>query len=129
MNPRQFLLIGGIVLILVGILGFVGVIGPTAEDSIFGDSWWFDNGENWAHTILGAVGVVAAFVFPAAAQRGLVILLGVVGIFFGVFNLFTEEFLGTNLENPADTLLHLVIGAWALFAAYYNRTVARPLTG
>jgi hypothetical protein len=129
MNPRQFLLIGGIVLILVGILGFVGVIGPEASDSIFEDAWWFDNGENWAHTILGAVAVVAAFVLPTTAQRGLVILVGIVGIFFAVYNLFSEEFLGTNLENPADTILHLVVGVWALLAAYYNRTVARPLAG
>lgn len=116
MNPRQFLLIGGAVLLLVGILGFVGVIGPSAEDSIFGDPWWFDEGENWAHTSLGVVGIIAGFVFPAGLQRGLVILLGLVGVFFGVYNLFTEEFLGTNLENPADTLLHFVVGAWALLA-------------
>jgi hypothetical protein len=31
--------------------------------------------------------------------------------------IFTEEFLGTNLENPADTLLHLMVGAWALLAS------------
>lgn len=117
-NPKQFLLIGGAVLVLVGILGFVGVIGPTADDSIFGDPWWFDNGENWAHTIIGAVGIVAAFAFPAGAQRGLVLLLGVVGVLVGVYSIFTEEFLGSNLENPADTLLHLAVGAWALLASW-----------
>ena len=116
MNPRKFLLIGGVVLLLVGILGFVGVIGPTANDSVFGDSWWFDTGENWAHTILGAVAIIAGLALPAGAQRGLVILVGLVGIFFGVYNLFSEKFLGTSLENPADTLLHLGIGAWALLA-------------
>jgi hypothetical protein len=36
MNPRQFLIVGGAVLVLVGVLGFVGVIGPTPSDSIFG---------------------------------------------------------------------------------------------
>jgi hypothetical protein len=120
-NPKQFLQIGGAVLLLVGILGFVGVIGPTADDSIFGETWWFDNGENWAHTLLGIAGLLASFVFPAAAQRGLVFLLGVVGIFFGIYNLFTEDFLGTNLEQHADTLLHFVVGGWALLAAGYNR--------
>lgn len=116
MNPRQFLLIGGVVLLLVGILGFVGVIGPTANDSIFGDTWWFDNGENWAHTILGAVAIIAGFALPAGARRGLVILVGLVGIFFGVYNLFSQTFLGTSLENPADTILHFAVGAWALLA-------------
>jgi hypothetical protein len=117
MNPRQFLIVGGAVLVLVGILGFVGVIGPTAEDSIFGDPWWFDNGENWAHTLIGVVGIIAAFVFPAAAQRGLVLVLGVVGVLVGVYSIFEQQFLGSNLENPADTLLHLAVGAWALLAS------------
>ena len=120
MNPRQFLLLGGVVLLLVGLLGFefIGLIGPTAEDSIFGDAWWFDNGENWAHTILGVVGIAAAFVLPAAAQRGLVLLLGVVGVLVGLYSIFEQQFLGSNLENPADTLLHLAVGAWARLASW-----------
>lgn len=126
-NPKQFLQIGGVILILVGILGFVGVIGPTAEDSIFGEDWWFDDGENWAHTVLGVVGLLASFVFPAAAQRGLVFLLGLTGLYFGIYSLFTEKFFGTNLENPLDTVLHLVIGAWALLAAAYNRAPTRAM--
>jgi hypothetical protein len=126
-NPKQFLQIGGVVLLLVGILGFVGVIGPTAEDSIFGEDWWFDNGENWAHTLIGVAGILASFVFPAAAQRGLVFILGIVGIFFGVYNLFDTKFLGTNLENPLDTILHFVVGAWALLAASYNRAPMRAM--
>jgi hypothetical protein len=120
-NPRQFLLIGGAVLVLVGILGFVGVIGPTAQDSIFGEPWWFDNGENWAHTILGVVAIIAGVALPSGAQRGLVILVGLVGIFFGVYNLFSTTFLGTNLENPADTLLHFAVGAWALLSSLGGR--------
>ncbi len=114
MTPRSFLLVGGVVLVLVGILGFIGVIGPTAENSIFGETWWFDNGENWAHTILGAVAIVAGVALPVAGQRPLVVVFGFVGIFFAVYNLFSERFLGTNLENPADTLLHAAVGLWAL---------------
>ena len=62
MNPKQFLLVGGGVLVLVGLLGFFGVIGPTAGQSIFGSTWWFDSGENWAHLVIGVVGLIAAFV-------------------------------------------------------------------
>ena len=125
MNPRQFLQIGGVVLILVGVLGFVGVIGPHAHDSVFGETWWFDNGENVAHTVLGVVGVAASFLLPARLQRPLVLLLGVVGIFFGIYNLFSEQFPGTNLESPADMLLHFAVGTWALLAATYGPRLER----
>lgn len=118
MNSKQFLLIGGIILLVVGILGFVGVIGPTADKSIFGDAWWFDKGENWAHTLLGIVALIAAYTFPANVQKPLVMLLGIIGILIGLYSLvISQVFLGTNLENPADSILHLVVGAWALWAS------------
>ena len=119
MNPKQFLILGGAVLVLVGILGMVGIIGPTPSASIFGSAWWFDTPENWAHLLLGIVGLIAAFVFPASLQKPLVILLGVVGLFFAFYSAFVNmSFLGANLENPADTVLHLAVGAWALFAGF-----------
>lgn len=119
MNPKQFLVVGGAVLVLVALLGFFGVIGPTADQSIFGKAWWFDAGENWAHLVLGVVGLIAAYTFPASAQRPLVMVLGVVGVLIGLYSLlFSTNFLGANLENPADSILHLVVGVWALWASW-----------
>lgn len=110
--------IGGVVLVLLGILGFVNVIGPTSEVSIFGSAWWFDNAENWAHLILGIVALLAAFALPGTAQKPLVMILGIVGVLVGLYSLFiSESFLGANLENPLDTILHLVVGVWALWAS------------
>lgn len=119
MNPKQFLQIGGAVLLVVGILGFIGVIGPTPERSIFGSFWWFDNPENLAHTVLGVTGLAAAFVLPANLQKSLVVLLGAIGVLVGLYSLLIgPALLGANLENPADTFLHLAVGAWALYAAF-----------
>ena len=117
LSPKGFLQVGGAVLVLVGVLGFFGVIGPTVEDSLFGSVWWFDTAENWAHLVLGVVGVAASFVLDAKMSRMLVMVLGVVGILVGVYNVFSPELLGANLESPADLLLHLVVGAWAIAAA------------
>ena len=104
---------------MLGILGFVGVIGPTSDSSLFGSAWWFDNGENWAHLVLGVVGLIAAYVLGANLQRPLVMLLGIIGVLVGLYSLvISSTFLGANLENPADTLLHLVVGAWALAASW-----------
>ena len=119
MNPKQFLLIGGAVLVLVGILGYVGVIGPTPEKSFFGAMWWFDNGENLAHTVLGIAGLAAAFIFPAMWQKWLVIILGVVGLAVAAYGWFVGTMIyGANLENPADNILHLAVGTWALISVY-----------
>ncbi len=119
MNSRQFLLIGGAALLLLAILGFVGITGPTAADSIFGAGWFFDNGENWAHLVLGVVALIAAYTLPANLQRPLVMVLGVVGVLVGLYSLVIgEAFLGSALQNPADTILHLAVGAWALWASW-----------
>lgn len=117
MDSKQFLQIGGVVLLLVGILGFAGVIGPTPDKSLFGSGWWFDNAENWAHLVLGIVGLLASFALGAPQQKMLVKVLGVVGVLIGLYSIFTPTFLGANLENPADTLLHLAVGGWALWAS------------
>ncbi|MBI2623653.1 MAG: hypothetical protein HYW65_03725 [Candidatus Liptonbacteria bacterium] len=118
MNPKQFLRIGGGVLVLVGILGFVNVLGPTPEASIFGAGWWFDNGENWAHLIIGIVALIAAYALSAEAQKPLVVVVGIVAVLVGLYSILVgESFLGANLENPADSILHLVVGIWALIAS------------
>lgn len=117
MHSKQFLTLGGIVLVLVAILGFVGPIGPSASNSIFGSFWWFDNGENWAHLVLGVVALIAAVALSPKLQKPLVQLVGVLALFFAVYNLFGTMFLGASLESPADLVLHLVIGVWALWSA------------
>lgn len=116
MNPKQFLIIGGVVLAVVGLLGFAGILGPGASDSIFGEDWWFDNAENWAHLVLGVVALIAAFALPANSQKPLVVVVGVLALFFAVWNVFDTDFYGANLESPADLVLHLVVGVWALYA-------------
>lgn len=117
-SPKGFLQIGGVILVVVGILGFIGIIGPAPDTSLFGDAWWFDNAENVAHTVLGVVALLAAFYLKdMEQQKWLVLAVGVVGLLVGLYGFMSPALLGANLENPADNLLHLVIGAWALWAA------------
>lgn len=130
MNPKQFLVWGGAILVVVGILGFVGVIGPTAAHSIFKSAWWFDNGENWAHLVIGVVGLIAAYTLPGSAQKSLVMVLGVIGILIGLYSIvISRSFLGANLENPADSLLHLVVGAWALYVSWGKGMMSSNMGG
>lgn len=130
MNSKQFLLVGGGALLLLGILGFIGVIGPTPEKSIFGARWYFDGGENVAHTVLGIAGLSAWYFFPALWQKYLVIALGVLGVVVGLYSgVVSTALLGSNLENPADTLLHLVVGAWALAAVFASNKLTALVKG
>lgn len=117
-TPKGFLQVGGAILLLVGILGYVGVIGPTPDSSLFGEFWYFDNAENIAHTVLGIVALAAAFLLKdAGMQKTLVMIVGVIALLVGIYGFITTSLLGATLQNPADNILHLVIGAWALAAS------------
>ena len=124
-SSKGFLKVGGLVLVLVAILGYIGVIGPTPEKSIFGSFWWFDNKENLAHLVIGVAGLVAASVLSNSLQKNLVVLLGVIGVTVGLYNVVSMKLLGANLESPADLVLHLVIGVWALKAALGRNQAAK----
>ncbi len=111
---------GGAVLLLVAVLGFVGVIGPTA-DSLFGSFWYFDNVENLAHFVLGVVALGLAFWAGSEIQKWITVVVGGVAVVAALWSLFGvvpdgSNLLGAQLQNPADTVLHAVVGAWALFA-------------
>jgi hypothetical protein len=120
-NPRQFLQIGGAVLLLLGILGFAGLFSQK------GSFFWLDNSENVAHTGLGIIAIAAAYLLKdAQAQKWLVAVVGVTALFFTVVGFAVggdvtsgaNTFGIANLESPADDILHLVVGAWALLAAF-----------
>ena len=126
--PTLFLKVGGAVLLLLGIVGYIGV---TNNVNFFN----LDAGENLAHSVLGIVALgFGFFVKDQTINRWLVVIVGVVGLIFGVLGFFLANgdfmgghfahpnFLGlANLENPADNLLHLVVGVVALLSVYLNR--------
>ena len=123
MNPKQFLLVGGIILLLLGIVGYAGVFSDTKS------AFYLDAGENIAHTVLGIVAIAASYLLKdAGLQKWLVIVVGVVALFFGVYgfavagNAPPNTFGVSNLESPADDILHLVVGIWALYAAFMGKS-------
>jgi peptidoglycan/LPS O-acetylase OafA/YrhL len=126
-SPKGFLQVGGAVLVLLAILGFIGVLGPTPDQSLFGEAWYFTPGENWTHLILGVVALAAVYLLKnAETQRLLVMAVGALGLIVGVLNFFlsteSPNFLGANLENPMDAILHIVVGAWGLWASMQKET-------
>ncbi len=123
-TPRGFLMLGGIVLVLLGVVGLAGVF--TEEGS---PAFWLDDGENYAHIGLGVVALAALYVPGLNSTlkpyyRWIVLLVGVIALFFAVYGFFLagpdvpNTFGLANLESPADNILHLVVGIWAVMAGW-----------
>jgi hypothetical protein len=123
-TPKGFLTYGGAILLLLGIIGFAGIFSKATFPN-----FWLDSGENVAHTALGIIALAIVFVPGlntsfAPYYRWIVILLGIVALFFGVYGFVVggaaepNTFGLSNLESPLDNILHLVVGAWALYAAW-----------
>ena len=126
-TPRMFLIVGGAVLLLLGIVGFLNIFTEEAYPA-----FWLDGGENVAHVVLGAVALAAVFVpglnsALAPYYRPIVILVGLIALFFGIYGFVVagdtsgaNTFGLSNLEF-ADNILHLVVAAWAFASAFMGR--------
>ena len=116
MNPKQFLQVGGVILLLLGIVGFL-------LPDLLGSTLYFDQSENIAHTVLGVVALVLAPLALGDLKKWIVVLVGLIALYFGVAGFLVSEnpapnwYGVTNLEM-LDNVLHLVIGVWALVAAF-----------
>ena len=125
-TPRGFLIVGGAVLLLLGLLGFVILKDPSLS------FFWLDSSENIAHIALGAVALAAVFVpgLNTALEpyyRWIVILVGVIALFFGVYGFLlpagspaAQNTFGLSNLELGDNLLHLVVAAWAFLAAFWG---------
>lgn len=131
LHPTNVLKIGGTVLILLGLVGLSGITNAVN---------WFslDTGENVAHIALGIVGLAVAFgTSDVRVHRGLVAVLAVTGLAFGIAGFALPDggaltngayakpnFFGlANLENPADNILHFVVGIWTGASALTYRAM------
>jgi uncharacterized membrane protein len=123
-TPKGFLTYGGAVLLLLGIVGYLGIFSESAVPAFY-----LDSGENIAHTALGIIALAIVFVpglntMFAPYYRPIVILLGIVALFFAIYgfavggNAAPNTFGVANLESPADDILHLVVAAYAFYAAW-----------
>jgi hypothetical protein len=116
-------MLSGVILVLLGAAGMF-VLGPTAEMSKFGSTFYLDEAENIAHLVLGAVALGAYFTIKSERLlKALVVLVGIIAAIATAWGLISmgKPFpnIGvSNLENPADNVLHGVVALWAFFVAF-----------
>jgi hypothetical protein len=116
MTPKQFLQIGGVILVLLAIIGFVA-------PNIGGSALYFDSAENWAHLVLGVVALVLAPLQVGDLKKWVVVLVGLIALYFAIAGFMAAgkpapNWYGvTNLEL-LDDVVHLAVGVWALLAAF-----------
>ncbi len=112
-TQKTFALVLGIVLLLVGVLGFIG-------NSIVGDEGYF--GTNYLQDILHLIaGLFGVYVCTKGMGPGYNSIIGWMGVALGILGFIpgvSDLFLNLLNINTAITVLHLVIGVVALLVFY-----------
>jgi len=100
----------GIVYVLVGLLGFIG---PLAREGLLLSIFGINALHNIVHLAVGALFLFGS-TSPAQAKT-INLVVGIVYLLVGVLGLFGLLVPGLIANNGADTGLHLVSGALALY--------------
>jgi len=124
-HPRQFLLLGGTLLVILGLAGAAGLLGSISQASLFNPPYWI----NWFHLTFGIVVLAIAFAGGRTLQSamtlaagGLGSTLGLSGLLFGSYA--AKRYNMPDLADPSDHFGHLTVGVLALWA-WSNRKAGR----
>jgi hypothetical protein len=119
LTPRRFLILGGSVLIVLGILGLTGILGKVSAASFFRPPYWI----NWFHLTLGSLVLTVGRTGNSRLQSGFALMAAIVGTTIGTLGLVfgaaaANRFGIAELADPSDHVAHLLVGltaSWALF--------------
>ena len=124
-RPRQFLLLGGTLLVILGLAGVAGLLGSISQASLFNPPYWI----NWFHLMFGIIVFAIAFAGGRTLQSamtlaagGLGSTLGLSGLLFGSYA--AKRYNMPDLADPSDHFGHLTVGVLALWA-WSNRKAGR----
>jgi hypothetical protein len=125
MNINKMAKVFGIILLVVGILGFVP--GVTSTDGLLLGVFHVDTLHNIIHLLTGIIGLVLAKKGESGA-RTFFKIFGIVYLVVALLGLVQgDTVLGLIGINMADNLLHIVIAALALWYGFKGpRNMAMP---
>lgn len=113
MSHKTYAALFGIVLLVVGILGFIPMFTPNGY--LF-DIFRVDQMHSGFHVLSGIAGLLVAM--SAYYSRMYFKVLGIIYIFLAFLGLLMGEKLVLLPLNFADNVLHLVIGAIAIYLGF-----------
>lgn len=118
---KTIALVFGVIMILVGILGFIPQV--NSGDLLLG-IFRVNDAHNWIHLITGAVAVWCGLT-TSHASRLFFKIFGIIYAVVAVLGFFYMDhaILGIVANNMADNLLHIVIAVGSLYLgfAYVDR--------
>ncbi len=134
---RMFALVLGIVLTLIGVIGFfIPTENSTGVQALFG-IFDVDVIHNLVHLLSGLIAIAAAFGgFSVTYNRVFGVIYTVIGLlglipalYFPTYGSDAGRFLGLMHLSIADHVLHLVIGIAAIAIGFYaDRNLRKPAT-
>jgi hypothetical protein len=128
LRPRQFLLLAGTVLVILGSAGAAGLLARISDASVFNPPYW----TNWVHLMFGIAVLAVAFAAGRTLQNAFTLapailgsILGLAGLLFGSYA--ANRYNMPELADPSEHLAHLTVGLLALWA-WSNRNVGDQLS-
>ena len=128
LRPRQFLFLGGTLLVIIGLAGATGLLASLSPAAFFNPPHWI----NWAHLTFGILVLAVAFAGGRTLHNVFTLAAGILGSTLGVSGLLlgsyaTNRYNMPELADPSDHLAHLTVGLLALWA-WSNRKVGHMLS-
>ena len=126
MTLKNIAMIFGIVLVLVGVLGWIPALSPGGKLLGLFD---VNSAHNLVHLVTGIVAIVASMASESASRLffrifGIVYaLVAVLGFYYG-----DQPLLGIVSSNAADSALHVVIAVVALYLGFGMKSAETPAT-
>jgi hypothetical protein len=119
---KNFLVWIGYITIILGILGFIHVLGPTPQTSIFGSFWWMDGQVSLIYIMGGIVSLFTAYVMPDNVVELITYGIGAVAFFVGLYGLFwAPRVFSVPLEGVIGNLIMFLFGVWGLWSVSVER--------
>ncbi len=115
MNAKKIGMVFGIVLVILGLIGFVGGFGIVGANGFF----MTDMTHDIIHLVIGLVLLFGAMKSPSSMPM-LLKVIGVVVVLVAILGLISSEdlILGFIVSNAAADWLHLVVGIVLLGAGF-----------